>query len=390
MGIIDKTLKGEGKSGAIANVATAGALGGIQAVAKGDVEGALTQVGGLKSIDKEFNGGKIGKQLSDLNPFKAPKLKDIPDPTAPANITAPTMAPGTSAATVRGPGSFQGATIGGVTGPKGALIDMSQQGQFRDQQQALAKQLAMQASGQGPSLAVNALKQGQEANLAATMAQLNSQRGGANPAMARATMQTAAEIQGKAAQEAADARLKEQLGAQGLLAQVSGEGRSGDITLATKQADLKQQVALEKYKGDLQLAVEQGRIDQQTAMSMFEQANQNARQDATLNAQFQALQAQYAQMGMSAQEANQRAFLEIEKMKQGAVMAANQQTLGQDAANKQMFGNILGAGATLGAAGIKAGPGGGTTPLSPGYDAGGNTNTVDTLYQPQGSNAGYS
>ena len=317
----------------------------------------------------------VGGAISKANPFRAPSLKDIPDPTSPANITAPTMT-GT-AASVRGPGTFQGAEIAKVGGPKGALINMSQQGQFRDQQAALAKQLAMQASGQGPSLAVNALKQGQEANLAATMAQLNSQRGGANPAMARATMQTAAEIQGKAAQEAADARLKEQLGAQGLLAQVAGQGREGDITLATKQADLQQQVALEKYKGDLQLAVEQGRIDQQTAMSMFEQANQNARQDATLNAQFQSLQAQYAQMGMSAQEANQRAFLEIERMKQGAIQAQNAQIAGADAAKKQMFGQILQAGATVGGAMIGGPAGAAAGSAAGGALAGGSTTTTD-------------
>lgn len=345
------------------------------------------------AVSKGVKGGALGdagKAISDLNPFKSPSLKDIPDPTAPANITAPTMT-GT-AATVRGPGSFTGATIGGVTGPKGALINMAQQGQFRDQQTALAAQLAQQASGQGPSLAVNALKQGQEANLAATMAQLNSQRGGANPAMARATMQTAAEIQGKAAQEAADARLKEQLGAQGLLAQVAGEGRSGDITLATKQAEMQQQVALEKYKGDLQLAVEQGKIDQQTAISMFEQANQNARADADLNSKFQALAAEYARMGMNAQEANQRAFLEIERMKQGALAAQNAQIAGADAAKKQMFGQILQAGATVGGA-MVGGPAGAAAgsavggaaagSMSPGYDSGGNFNAVDTQYTGQ-------
>lgn len=332
-------------------------MSGMWNQAKGTVMGENPEEDKTVSKTSPVEAGKAaGGAIAGLNPFKAPSLKDVPDPTGPANVREPVMAPG-GPAIVRGPGTFQGASIGGVKDPKAAMIDQSKQAEFRDFQGNLASQLAQQASGVGPSVSGNMLKQGQEANLAATMAQLNSQRGGANPAMARATMQTAAEIQGKAAQEAATARLQEQTAAQGLLSQVAGAGRQQDIGLATEQAQMQQQAALAKYQGDLQIAVQQGQIDQQTAMSMFDQANQNARQDAGLAAQFQQLQAQYASMGMDAQKANQMAALEIERMKQGAVQAQNANTLASDGANKALMGNILSAGATVGGA-MVGGPAG--------------------------------
>lgn len=363
-------------------------------------EGVTTySTGGLNQVDRELGGkgakavSDLGKGISDMNPFRQPDLKDIPDPTAPANVREPTMAPGSGPAQVKNPLDPKNVKIGTVKDPKAALIDMSQQGQFRDYQAGLASQLAGQAQGIGPSLAVNTLRQGQEANLAATMAQLNSQRGGGNPAMARATMQTASEIQGKAAMEAADARLKEQMQAQSLLGQVAGQGRQGDIQLATEQAQMQQQAAMEKYKGDLQLAVEQGRIDQQTAMTMFEQANQNARQDANLKAQFAELQAKYAGMGMDAQKANQMAALEIQRMKSAALQAQNAQSMAAANANKAMFGQILGAAGTVagavygGPAGAAAGGAVGTAAggamssgMEPGYDDGGNSDYVEPAY----------
>jgi hypothetical protein len=347
------------KTKAVAGVATGGTLPAAQALTKGDVEGAGVSLatGGLNKVDEAFTGGKIGSTIAGLNPFKAPDLKDIPDPTAPKNLERPTMDPNAKAATAAPVGALEKTTIGSVADPKSALINMSQQGQFRDYQSGLAAQLAAQAAGQGPSLAVNALKQGQEANLAATMAQQASLRGAAAPGMARATMQTAAEIQGKAAQEAAQARLAEQMQAQQLLGQVSGAAREQDIGLATQQAQLEQQTALAKYQGDLQLAVEQGRITSQEAQAMFNQANETARYNAGLQQQFMALQAQYAAMGLDADKANQLAALEIERMKQGAVQAQNAQSQAANAANKQMFGQILQAGATVGGAAL-GGPAG--------------------------------
>jgi hypothetical protein len=348
-----------GKVGAVANVATGGAAGALGALKDGNIEkaGVSLATAGLSDIDSEYTGGKIAKKIGGLNPFKAPDLKDIPDPTAPANLERPTMDPNAKAATAAPVGALEKTTLGTVKDPKAALISMAQQGQFREYQSGLAAQLAAQAAGQGPSLAVNALKQGQEANLAATMAQQASLRGAAAPGMARATMQTAAEIQGKAAQEAAQARLAEQMQAQQLLGQVSGAAREQDIGLAVQQAQLKQQTALAKYQGDLQLAVEQGRITSQEAQAMFNQANETARYNAGLQQQFMVLQAQYAQMGLDADKANQQAMLDIQKMQQGAIQAQNAQSQAANAANKQMFGQILQAGATVGGA-MLGGPAG--------------------------------
>lgn len=328
-----------------------------------------------------------GKGFSDMNPFKKPSLPGMPDidttgikdavkaPTGPAPGSAPTMQ--------GAPESFTGAKIATVADPRAALIDMEAQGQFRDGQMNLAQQLAQQAAGQGPSLATNMLRQGAEANTAATFAQLASQRGGPSAMGARSAMQNAAQIQAQTGRDAANTRIQEQLSAREQLNTVLGQGRQQDIGLATSQAQLNQEANLTAYKGQLESAIAQGTLDQQTASQMFAAAQDKAKTNAALAAQFQDLQAKYAAMGLSAQQANQMAAIEVQRMTQGAAQSANANALAADGANKQLIGGILGAGATLGAAGIKssASPAGGAA-------AGGNTGTTQAHGGP-GWQSGY-
>lgn len=326
----------------------------------------------------------LGKGFSDLNPFKKPDLQDMPDIVAPKDVTAPTGPTG-SAPTMGGPTAFTGATIGGPTAdPRAALIDMSAQNQFRDQQMTLAQSLAQQAAGQGPSLAGQMLRQGAEANTAATFAQLASQRGGPSAMGARSAMQNASQIQAQTSRDAANARIQEQLAAREQLAGVLNTGRQGDISLATSQAQMQQEANMTAYKGQLEKAIAQGQLDQQTASQMFQAAQEKAKQNVQMQMQFEQLKAQYAAMGLDAQRANQLAALEVQRMQQGQVAAENANTMSAHAGNQAMIGGILGAGATLGAAGIKSGTPGTTTPAT----SPGNTGTTQAHGGP-GWQSGY-
>jgi hypothetical protein len=193
----------------------------------------------------------------------------------------------------------------------------------------------MQASGQGPSVAGNQLRVGQEANLASAMALMNSQRGQPNPALARQTMQTEAQIQGKMAQEAATARLQEQMQAAGMLNNVAGTARGQDIGLATSQAGL----------------------DQQSEMARYQTSVQQAQQNAQLGAQFQDLQAKYASMGMTAAQANQQAAMDIEQLRTGNAIADAKNTLAERKRRDDFIAGMLKTGGSL-AGGAIGGPAG--------------------------------
>lgn len=156
--------------------------------------------------------------------------------------------------------------------------------QFRTGQATLAQQLAAQAQGQGPSLATEQFKQAQQANQAAIFAQLASARGGANPALARQAMQTSQQIQAQTAREAALARIQEQMGAREQLAGVLNQGRGGDLEQAGQMQ---------------QLATQQAQLQQNQAQLAAE------------------LQAKYAAMGLSAQQSNQMAAIEMAKIQAG-------------------------------------------------------------------------
>lgn len=312
--------------------------------------------GGLKKFGGDVSTGvkSLGKGFSDLNPFKKPDLQDMPDIVAPKDVTAPTGPTG-SAPTMGGPTAFQGAQIASVADPRAALIDMSAQNQFRDQQMTLAQSLAQQAAGQGPSLAGQMLRQGAEANTAATFAQLASQRGGPSAMGARSAMQNASQIQAQTSRDAANARIQEQLAAREQLAGVLNTGRQGDISLATSQAQMQQEANMTAYRGQLEKAIQQGQLDQQTASQMFQAAQVKAQQNVQMQMQFEQLKAQYAAMGLDAQRANQLAGLEVQRMIQGQTAAENANTMAADGANKALIGGVLGAAGTLGAAGIKSG-----------------------------------
>lgn len=156
----------------------------------------------------------------------------------------------------------------------------------------------------GASIAANQLKTGQQAALAASLAQANSARGGANPMLARAALQNNAQQGGQMAMDAANQRVAEQMQAM----QVAGQGRSGDVAL--------QNAALQQQQINNQASTAQAQIAQQ-----------------------------YAAQGLDAQKANQQAALDIARMKQQGTLGM----YGLQMQAGQNQNNLLGQG--LGAAG---------------------------------------
>lgn len=220
-------------------------------------------------------------------------------------IQAPTM-PGGGA----GGGGFTPVTIGG-----GAAGYNQAQDPFRNAQMGLLSQLQGQANGQGPSIAQNQLKLGQESALAQNIAMANSGRGGANPLMARNALQTNAMQGGAMANQAANLRLQEQQQAQAALGGLTGQGRQGDF--AQQQLAQQGQIA-------------QGQINQQGQQQSAE------------------LAAKYAAMGMTAQQANQQAAIDMMKLQQeGGLGYANLGLQSQIAQNALLGNTLQGAGGVL-------------------------------------------
>lgn len=279
-------------------------------------------------------------EIGKMNPFRKPATPDIAGPNAKAipNVAAP----GIYADPVKG-STIAAPNIQQVAAPTAAQINMQPQGQFRDTQAGLINQLTGQAMGTGPSVAENQFRAATEANLAASMAQANSARGGANPALQRAALQQNAQVQGQLSQDVTNARLQEQMTAAGMLGQVAQGAREQDIGLAMQQAALQQQAGLAGYQGQIDQNQFGAQLGQQAGMFNAQQTQQAA-------LQFQQLQQQYAAMGMSAQQANQMAALDVEKMRMGANQFNVQQDMAAAAAQQQMIGGLI-----SGAAGVATG-----------------------------------
>ncbi len=301
--------------------------------ASGDIKGGYLEsrdnagakiTDGLKRTSSEIMGGGGG----------GGGVGSRPQITQPGNIIGPTMS------------GFSG---GNMADPRTAIIDQAAQAQFRTQQQNLIGQLALQASGRGPSVAGAQLQQASQANQAATFAQLASARGMAagNPGLARNAMNTSAGIQAQTSRDAAIARMQEQMNAQGALGSTLNQARGSDIALATSQAGLAQQANNMGYQGQLQMAQ-----------------------------QYNDLKAKYAAMGLDAAKANQMAALDIQRMMQNNYLADADRANAQQAASRAQMGQA--AGAVAGVVGtMYGGPAGGVAA------SGAAQQGVNNYYQPQ-------
>jgi hypothetical protein len=333
-----------GKIKSVANLGTGGTLNGVQSLAEGDTEGAAKSwgTGGLSGIDTEFNGGSLGAQVGELNPYKDKTVK-LPGITAPGQIVAP-AAPLTGAPVIANPGTFTGAQIGTVAGPTAAQVQLmgGDQNAFRQAQLAAINNLTGLSNGTVPSLAAQQVQQAQQANIASTYALANSNRGGFNPAMARAAMEQGAQQNADMATQAAQAQLSERLQAAGLIGQIGGTGYGQDLDLAKTQASLEQQATLTGYQGGIQTAIAQGQIDQDTAKTIYTTAAQAGISQGQLDLAWQQLQQKYAEMGMDAAKANQYAALQIQQMIQSSAIGSNAATAQATQGRNGVTGQILG------------------------------------------------
>lgn len=137
------------------------------------------------------------------------------------------------------------------------MVNASQSDQTRNQNQALIQALQAQASGQAPSLAQMQLQQATQQNIANTAGQIGSTRG-MNPALqARLIAQQGAAQNQNMAGQAAMARVQEQQGALGNLANALQAQRAQDISMAGlgAQTGIQQQALGNQMFGTLQNAL---------------------------------------------------------------------------------------------------------------------------------------
>jgi hypothetical protein len=270
------------------------------------------------------------------------------------------------AAGQRGAPTMQAAQLGQAAMYGGATIDQSQQAQFRQGQQQLVSQLQAAAAGQGPSVAQGQLKQATDRNMAQalSMAAATNPYGGGSGLRQVAAQRAAAGQQ--AASDSSLLRAQEQQAAQNQLGQVLAGARGQDIGLASEQAGLLQQAGLANQSAQNQFALQQGTFNQQSNM-----ANQSAQlQQTQMN---DALTQFYVSQGMSLDEANRKAAMDMQNMQlQGSLgyegldnqsyygAAGNRVNQSQFATNqlKQLLSSA-GQGA---ATGVASGGGGGGTP----------------------------
>lgn len=142
-------------------------------------------------------------------------------------------------------------------------LDTTQANQFRDQQMALAGDLLAASRGEGPSVAQEQLRQGTQANLAASVAAANSIRGPGAAAGAGQLLAARANAGQQMASDAALLRANEVTQARGLLGQVAGQGRGMDLD--TAQANLQSQQETQRQRDALTLQFMQMGMDEANA-----------------------------------------------------------------------------------------------------------------------------
>lgn len=158
---------------------------------------------------------------------------------------------------------------------------------YSNAQQGLLAQLQAQAQGVGgPNLAQQALREGQQGNLASALAaQASANSGNQNPGAAqRAIQQNLGAINAGAAGQAGQLAAEQQMGAEQALGQANAQG----FGMAAQQAGLNQQAAL----ANQQAQNEQGQFNAQAQENLGQLQNQQSEYGNTLGA---ALAQQYNQ-----------------------------------------------------------------------------------------------
>jgi hypothetical protein len=183
---------------------------------------------------------------------------------------------------------YGGAQISPTMMTSGAQLDTGSDLQYQGAQNAQINQLAAIASGQGPSVAATTAAQQRDANVAASMAMLGSQRGSSSTASGLlASQNAAAGADNAAAQQAALGRAQEAMAAQQQLTGALGGARGQTQATSQYQAGLQQQADLANQSAYNQQAQAQANLYQQAglanagAQNQFDLANQQAQLSQT-------------------------------------------------------------------------------------------------------------
>lgn len=290
-------------AGGVANLYTGGAYN--EATNAANAAGGSASNAWKTSVNDPLN--KLGKKLEQGWQHAQDMFNDAYNGLQTPG--GPQGGAGGSPMVVSAPGQGGGGVPGAVANPQiTAGMNGDPNNVFRQGQMGLMQQLQAQAAGQGPSIAQNQLKMGQEQALAQSIALANSGRGGANPMMARQALQQNAQMSGQMANEAANLRLQEQQQAQSALGSLTGQGRQGDLGVTSLQ--------------------QQGQV---SSAQMAQAQNE--------------LASKYAQMGLDAQTANQKAMIELQKLSQEGQLGFANLGLQSQIAQNALLGNALQGGA---------------------------------------------
>lgn len=224
---------------------------------------------GFVPTNAQSMAGGIG-QVNNAPINQAQQAQAYVDPMAAANYASIAGMQGTMLQGY-GPGgsSLAGITqLGGVTNANQANIATNQSNALLGGQVSNINALNAEAQGQGPNPAAIAAQQQTQANIAANMAEIGSQRGSSNSALGlRQAQEQNATAQQQGVQSAVQGQAAQELAAQqqltGALSGTQGQVQQG----AQAQAALTQQTALANQGAANASTLQQGTMSQQTALA---------------------------------------------------------------------------------------------------------------------------
>ncbi len=195
---------------------------------------AATPASSTGTVNTAYGVGPDGKPV--LLPGVTTPTAATTD-TSNLNFTSALPMP-TSAATA---GAAQGELTGGLTPEAMASVNAAE---GRGISLELLRQLQAQAAGTGgPTAAQQQLQTATNQNLAATQAQIASQRGAFNPALLRQMQAQSGQARQEAAGQSATLRAQEQQSAQQLAAQLGATTAGQELDTATKVQNLATQLS---------------------------------------------------------------------------------------------------------------------------------------------------
>jgi len=273
---------------------TVSTYAGIGPISK--LPGALKSTSPMEMIDKMYNPPKNQFQAGVYTPDSG--SYQIGGGTQPSLATAlsGTQNRTTPMAYSAKVGSPEQATMGSTI----------QSDQWRADQRSLAEALKARAAGTVPSAAEMQMQRGLADQIAAQRAQAASARGVSSGLAAKLAAEGIGKAQSETAYNTSLLRAGEQAQAEQNLASALQAGRGQDLTTLGMQNDI--YLANAGFRQDAML--EQARMQQQANL-----ANQQA--ELQNRAQMDQAMQNYIAMGMSREEAQQRALAEMEALKAG-------------------------------------------------------------------------